>query len=240
MKGLVIIKKIGIFMSLLMGFTLSLVMSLVGTLTSGHFTVGSWLISFGISFVISMIIGLIVPMPKLEAAACAKFRLKPHTFPANALSALISNTIYTPLMSVVMVLIMVGSANAGIQNGIDALTKQIGAASSELSEVQTELSQTDAAAEPQKAGELHAKIGELNGRIAEMNGQISGMEAAKPPMGMSILVSLLWCYPIGYVVILIVQPLYMKLLMKKFGPPHGALRNGPPQGTPRNGPPANV
>ena len=133
MKGLVIIKKIGIFMSLLMGFTLSLVMSLVGTLTSGHFTVGSWLISFGISFVISMIIGLIVPMPKLEAAACAKFRLKPHTFPANALSALISNTIYTPLMSVVMVLIMVGSANAGIQNGIDALTKQIGAASSELS-----------------------------------------------------------------------------------------------------------
>ena len=76
-----------------------------------------------------------------EAAACAKFRLKPHTFPANALSALISNTIYTPVMSVVMVLIMVGSANAGIQNGIDALTKQIGAASSELSEVQTELSQ---------------------------------------------------------------------------------------------------
>ena len=211
-----------------MGLTLSFVMSLVGTLTSGHFTVGSWLISFLISFVISVIIGLIVPMPKIEAAVCAKMKLKPHSFPANAMSALISNTIYTPIMSVVMVLIMVGSANAGIQNGINALDKQIDAASAELASVQSELAQTDAAADPQHAGELQAKIGELNGKIAEMNGQKSGMEAAKPPIGMSILVSLLWCYPIGYVVILIVQPIYIKMLMKKFGPPQGAPRNGPP------------
>ncbi len=228
MKGLVIIKKIGLFMGLLMGVTLSFVMSLIGTLTSGHFTVGSWLISFLISFVISVAIGLIIPMPKLEAAVCAKMKLKPHSFPANAMSALISNTIYTPIMSIVMVLIMVGSANAGIQNGINALDKQIEAASAELTAVQTELSQTDTAADPQKTGELNARIGELNGKIAEMNGQKSGMEASKPQIGTSILISLLWCYPIGYVVILIVQPIYIKMLMKKFGPPQGVPRNGPP------------
>lgn len=115
---------------------------------------------------------------------------------------------------------MVGAANAGIQNGINAISKEIDAASAELSAVQTELSQAD---DPQTAGSLQEKIGELNGKIAGLNGQRSGMEAAKPPMGMSILISLLWCYPIGYVIILTVQPLYMKLLMKKFGPPQGQM-----------------
>lgn len=222
-----VIKKIGIFMSLLMGLTLSFVMSLVGTLTSGHFTVISWLISFGISFVISLAIGFIVPMPKIENAANRKLGLKPGSVPANAVSALISNTIYTPILSVAMVLIMVGSANAGIQKGIDALDSEITSLNTTISEVKAELTSLGDS-DLERTGELNSQVAELQQKLGELNGQKAGMEAAKPPMGRSILISLLFCYPIGYIVIFIVQPLYFRMLMKKFGPPAGI--GGPPVG----------
>ena len=48
-------KKIMILMTLLMGFTMSLVLSLAGTLLGGHFTIPSWLLSFGISFLLVQI-----------------------------------------------------------------------------------------------------------------------------------------------------------------------------------------
>ena len=232
---MIFIKKIGIFMSLLMGVTLSFFMSLIGTLTSGHFTVGSWLISFLISFVISLVIGLLVPLPKIDAAVCRKMGLKPHSVPANLMSALISDTIYTPVMSVVMVLIMVGSANAGIQRGIDALTADIESTEAQLVSIQAELARLGDS-DPAKAGELSAQIGALQGKLGEMNGQRTGMEAGRPPLGMSILISLLFCYPSGYIIIFIVQPIYLKMLMSKFGPPAGA--GGPPAGA--GGPPTGM
>ena len=216
-------------MSLLMGVTLSFFMSLIGTLTSGHFTFVTWLISFLISFVISLVIGFLVPLPKIDAAVCRKMKLRPHSVQANLMSALISNTIYTPIMSVVMVLIMVGSANAGIQKGIDALTKDIESTESQLVSVQSELARIGDS-DPAKAGGLGAQVGELQSRLGEMNGQRAGMEAGRPPLGMSILMSLLFCYPSGYIIIFIVQPFYLKMLMSKFGPPAGA--GGPPKGMP--------
>ena len=42
-------KKTGMKMSLCMGITLSFFLSLTGTVTSGHFSVSGWLISFVIS-----------------------------------------------------------------------------------------------------------------------------------------------------------------------------------------------
>ena len=213
-------KKTGIFMSLLMALTLSFCMSLIGSLTSGHFTVGSWLISFAISLVISLVIGLIVPMPKLESAACRKLKLRPGTVKANFVSALISNTIYTPLLSIVMSVIMVSAATSGINGEITRTESMLSEVSANMAAANEEL-EAAGEADPAKAGELRARIGELTGQYNELNGKLAGLNAAKPPMGMAILVSLLWCYPSGLVIIFIVQPLYMKMLIKKFGPPQG-------------------
>lgn len=96
-------KKIGIEMCFLMGITLSFFLSLVGTLSGGHFTVPSWLLSFLISLVISLIIGFIVPMKPVLDKADAKAGLKPGTLPARFLESLISDLIYTPLISLCMV-----------------------------------------------------------------------------------------------------------------------------------------
>lgn len=238
-KGMKVIKKIGIMMGLCMGVTLSFFLSLVGTLTSGHFTVQSWLISFLVSFVISMVIGLIVPLPKIEAAVNGKLGLKPGSVKANLMSALISNTIYTPLMSVLMSVIMITASTAGLEKQIAAADDELAGVKVQISEVQSELSGIGES-DPQKSGELQAKLGELNGKQQELTGKTEGMRAAKPNMGMAILMSVLICYPIGYVIIFIVQPLYLRMLLKKYGPPPGGpvgpvgsgVQGGPPAGMP--------
>lgn len=234
-KGLTFIKKIGIIMSILMGVTLSFFMSLLGTLTSGHFTVISWLISFGISLVISLIIGFIVPMQRIEAAACRKAKLRPGTLPATLLSALISNTIYTPIMSVVMSVIMITASTSGLRGEIARTEYELDSVNATIASVNEELERIDST-DPAKAGDLRSKLGELTGQAAGLSGKLTGMKQAEPNMGMAILISLLVCYPAGYVVIVIVQPLYLKMLLKKLGPPHGA-HGMPPGGRPPEGMP---
>ena len=96
-------RKVGLTMNLCMGITLSFFLSLVGTLSSGHFTVPSWLLSFAISTVISIIIGLLVPMNKVMNAVDRKAGLTPGSMPARFLDSLISDVIYTPIMTLCMV-----------------------------------------------------------------------------------------------------------------------------------------
>lgn len=96
-------RKVGIEMNLCMGITLSFFLSLVGTLSSGHFTVPSWLMSFAISTVISIIIGLLVPMNKVMNAVDRKAGLQPGSLPARFLDSLISDLIYTPILTLCMV-----------------------------------------------------------------------------------------------------------------------------------------
>lgn len=96
-------KKVGRMMGLLMALTLSLVLSFVGVFTSGQFTVPGFLISFLISFVISLLIGLVVPMPKVNMALGQKMHLQPGSLRARLVESLVSNLIYTPLITVSMV-----------------------------------------------------------------------------------------------------------------------------------------
>ena len=98
-------KKIGLFMSLLMGVTLSLCLSLIGTLSSGNFTVPAFLISFAVSLAISLVIGFLVPMQKVSGAAVRKAGLKEHSLSARCLESLVSDLIYTPIITVVMILL---------------------------------------------------------------------------------------------------------------------------------------
>ncbi|MBQ7371129.1 MAG: hypothetical protein IJW67_04490 [Blautia sp.] len=96
-------KKIGREMSILMGVTLSFCLSLVGNLSSGRFTFPGFLLSFLVSTIISLIIGFLVPMKKVTDSLDTKLGLKPRTMGARLFDSLISDFIYTPLITLVMV-----------------------------------------------------------------------------------------------------------------------------------------
>ncbi|MBQ5338874.1 MAG: hypothetical protein J6Z40_06890 [Oscillospiraceae bacterium] len=107
-----IMKKIGLQMGLLMGVTLSFCLSLYGNLHSGHFTLPSFLISFLISCAISFIIGFVVPMPKLEEGICRKLGVNQRSLGGNALTSLMSDLIYTPLITLAMTALAFKQASA--------------------------------------------------------------------------------------------------------------------------------
>lgn len=91
--------------SICMGFTLSLFLSLMGNLLGGHFTYQNWLLSFALSFVISLIIGFSVPMKKINDSECRRHNLNPNKFSTHLLLSLISDAIFTPVISIAMVLL---------------------------------------------------------------------------------------------------------------------------------------
>ena len=148
-------RAIGIKMNIMMGLTMSFVLSLVGTLLGGHFSIPSWLISFGVSLVISLIIGFIVPIKKVSDIFCNKCNTKPESGKGNLLSAFISDVIYTPIITIIMVSVMLTNAAK------------------------------------------HAPAG-----------------AAVPTVGQALPGSLIVCFIVGYVVIAVVQPIYIKKLTR--------------------------
>ena len=96
-------KKIGRGMGILMAVTLSFFLSFVGTFTSGNFTLPGFIVSFIASTVVSLLIGLIVPIKPLSDGICDKLHLQPKTFGRRCMDALISDVIYTPVMTLLMV-----------------------------------------------------------------------------------------------------------------------------------------
>lgn len=96
-------RKIGRQMSLLMGVTLSFFLSLTGILSSGKFTLPGFLISFVVSLVISLIIGFLVPMKKVNDSLGAKLGLNPRTLKTRLFESLISDLIYTPIITLIMI-----------------------------------------------------------------------------------------------------------------------------------------
>lgn len=148
-------KKVGMLMNICMGFSMSFLLSLVGTLMGGHFTIPSWLVSFVISTVISLVIGFLVPIKKLGDMLCAKCKTDARSFKGTLLSAIVSDLIYTPIITVIMVVTMLGNAAK------------------------------------------HAPAG------------------AVPPVSKVLPGSLAVCLLVGYMAIVILQPLFIKALMKQ-------------------------
>jgi hypothetical protein len=100
-------KKVGIIMSVLMGVTMSFCLSLTNSIVSADkFDMTQFLISFGASAVLSLIIGLIVPMKKVEDGACKAMKLRENSVPAKLVSAFISDIIYTPILTLSMIIIV--------------------------------------------------------------------------------------------------------------------------------------
>ncbi len=96
-------KVVGRKMAIRMGILMSFALSLVGTLTSGHFTPVGFLLSFIVSSIISLIIGFLVPVGKITNDFCVKRNLIRGTFAERCVSSLISDLIYTPIITLAMV-----------------------------------------------------------------------------------------------------------------------------------------
>ena len=90
-------------MSLYMGVTLSFFLSLTGLLGARQFTLPAFISNYIISFVISMIIGFFVPMKKVTDSLGAKFNIPPRTMKARVFDSLVSDIIYTPIITLCMV-----------------------------------------------------------------------------------------------------------------------------------------
>ena len=96
-------QKAGLKMSLLMGLMMSFSLSLIGLLCSGRFTLSGFLLNFLTSFVISFLLGMILPVRKIARKAAGAF--PPGSLKGRAVEALVSDLLYTPLMTFVMVYI---------------------------------------------------------------------------------------------------------------------------------------
>lgn len=148
-------RKKGLIINALMGCAMSFTLSLVGTCLSGHFTLPTWLLSFAISLIISLIIGFCLPIKNIGDWFCGLFKTSPQSFKGTLLSAIPSDIIYTPIITVVMEAFMLNMAAK------------------------------------------HAPVG------------------AVPPLIRVLPKSLAVCLVVGYVAIIIFQPLFVKFVIKK-------------------------
>ena len=148
-------KVIGRKMSIRMGILMSFALALVGTLTSGHFTPVGFVVSFLVSTIVSLIIGFVVPVGKASGDFCRKRGLAPGSLANGIVSSLISDLIYTPLITLVMV------------------------------------------------------------ALAYRMAMIQSGNMAQIPFIPMFLRSLAICFPVGFVLIFIFMPLFLKQLMKK-------------------------
>lgn len=168
-------KRAGLKISLLMGVTLSFFLSIAGGITGAMnspqgFDVRGTLISFAVSFVISLVIGFLVPMRKITDAAAKKAGSEQGTLGRRCLESVISDLIYTPIITVAMV----------IMNW--------------------------------KMATMHAPAGQ------------------GPQLGQMLISSLVTMFSIGFVLIFIFMPIYVKLALKSEGLP------APGEGIPPAGP----
>ena len=141
-----------ICMAITLSFFLALVGSFVGMVQSGKFDTIGFVISFVASVIISLIIGFVVPMGRIHGWTVKKFG--PGDILGRYVESLISDLIYTPLLTFLMVIIAYFMARA---------------------------------------------------------------HGGEPPFLGMFLPSLGICFVVGFILIFIFMPFYMKMLMKKYG-----------------------
>ena len=150
-------RKINRSMSIKMGITMSFFMSLIGMSTSGHFTIPGFVVSFVISSIISLVIGFLIPMGRLSAMACKALKFQRGSLPARIVETVVSDLVYTPVMTLAMV------------------------------------------------GLAYNMAMKQSGGMADLN------------FARMFFPSLIICFLAGLVIIFIIQPVYFKQTMKKYG-----------------------
>ena len=105
-------KKAGQKMSLMMGLSMSFILSMTGLLSSGQFTLRSFLMNFILSFAVSMILGIFIPMRKISDSLVGRFGLQRGTLKTRLFETLVSDLMYTPVMTFVMVFLAWSNATS--------------------------------------------------------------------------------------------------------------------------------
>lgn len=95
-------KKVGFFMNIAMGITVSIILSTHGVLSSGHFAVPALLLSMAISCVLALCIGFFLPVRPLKEKATAGLKGPAKFLVGNVITnifyVLIITTVNTTLM----------------------------------------------------------------------------------------------------------------------------------------------
>ena len=101
-------KKIGLIMNVLMGVSLSFVLSLTGLIASSHFQVRAWLLSFFLSFVLSLLIGFFVPVRKIALSLCKKLNLSERTLASHCADSFVSDSVVVSVSLLVLAFAFAG------------------------------------------------------------------------------------------------------------------------------------
>lgn len=187
-------RKVSMLVSILMGVSMSFVLSLIGTLLSGHFTIISWAISFFVSLVISIIIGFVIPMRRINDAICYKFKVRLQSFKGLLLGSFVSDLIYTPIITICMVLLMTGGAN----RNMDMVVAEKTAILEQLNAQQDQLEDVDQ---------------QLQGQIKALEAEIDGINSHRPSFAKEFPLSFIVCFVVGLGVIMFLQPKFLKAAM---------------------------
>lgn len=187
-------RKTLIIIGMSINFIVSFVLSLVGTLTSGHFTIRGWVISFLISFFIAVIITKFVNMKVMEEKYLAKHNLKRGELKANIMLPLLSDLLMTPVITIAMVSFSLGMANMGMSRGIKTiedkratLTSEVEAAEKELTEVEAQISVKQADLDKKQAalddytkqlGDKQAELGPMQAELDEKQKAIEEIQSS--------------------------------------------------------------
>lgn len=118
-------KKVNFLMALFSSLTLSIPLSFLMCMLSGHFSIPSWLMGCTICFVFSFILSLLIPMQKLQLKICKARGSRFSDISSQAINALISTLILTPIVSFVISFIMVNMANKQMDKAVEGLEMQM-------------------------------------------------------------------------------------------------------------------
>lgn len=100
-------RKIGRFMTVAMGITVSIVLSAFGVISSGHFSVPMLLLSMVISIVLALIIGFLLPVQPVKMALTKNIK---NNFLRMLVGNVITNLFYVLIITTVLVFVMNGMA----------------------------------------------------------------------------------------------------------------------------------
>ena len=168
------VKKSLRVLNVLISLSLSFILSLVGTATSGHFTVKGWLLSFALSFVLSLLIVFKINMKMLEENYMRKHGLKREDLKTKLVTPLLSDLVMTPILTVAMVALAMVMSNVGMSNGIKNIEKDLAALQTEVDATKAELATAQEELEVAKQNGIQPQIEGLSSKVAGLQAQVEG------------------------------------------------------------------
>lgn len=215
------------FMTLAMGITLSFVMGTHGVVASGHFTIPMWLLSLALSIPLALAIGFLIPIRKMNQALTKKIENK---IAKVLVSAVVTNLFYVGIITTVLTIVMIGNANGQITKGIIKQQEAMERMETEADTLQHKMDslETD---DPQYIG-LGEQVKAIRGQKKQMQDNISQTQKHRPSVARSLPKSLVSSFLLSYILSILVEPLYVRIGMKKYG--LGPYANGKRKGEKRS------